>query len=635
MKQDHARAFLKATQTKIFSPAFKITTSLLLVVFLFFVAGSYIWAQSYEGRLAPSVKIGGIAVGGLDVETARGLIQNVVDTYFQEGIQVTLGESQGVLPFATLVGEDLIEQAHFNVDDALTQALAISKRDQFWKETILLLRSLFKTEQIPVKVTVNEQNLTEDLRELFPNVEQGFLNTSYVFWFEEQGWQAEVKQGETGTVIDFPRFFSDLIEHFSQLGQFSLEVYLLDQEPEVSVEEAEVVKEKALSLLQRAPYTLTAFEEDAEVFVQSVTGSDLALLLIPTSKQTISLNADAFHTFLKTAASAIETSAVNAQFSIEGGRVTAFIPSKSGTQIDEEATREKFIEVLQSDEETKSEIILFQTFPDVTTEEVNDLGITEKLGVGTSSYRWSPYNRIRNITNGVRLLNGLLIAPGDTFSLLAALAPFNYENGYYEELVIKGDKIEPEVGGGLCQIGTTTFRAVMNSGLLVVKRSNHSLVVSYYNDPSNGNPGTDATIYDPAPDFQFINDTGSYLLFQAEMFEEKQELAFTFWGTSDGREGSYSPPVVTEWIPVGEPQQIETLDLELGEEECQSAHIGANASFTYSVLFSDGTTQETVYESHYRPLPQICLIGVEELSQVEEILPEEETVLLDEEVVVE
>ena len=87
--------------------------------------------------------------------------------------------------------------------------------------------------------------------------------------------------------------------------------------------------------------------------------------------------------------------------------------------------------------------------------------------------------------------------------------PFTIEAGYLPELVIKGDEIKPEIAGGLCQVGTTMFRAAMNSGLKITERQNHSLVVSYYNDLSNGNPGTDATIYDPHPDFRFLNDTGN------------------------------------------------------------------------------------------------------------------------------
>ena len=137
-------------------------------------------------------------------------------------------------------------------------------------------------------------------------------------------------------------------------------------------------------------------------------------------------------------------------------------------------------------------------------------------------------------------------------SLIAALRPFTLEDGYFPEMVIKGDEIKPEVAGGLCQIGTTTFRAAMNSGLPIVERQNHSLVVNYYNDPSNGKPGTDATIYEPAPDLKFLNDTGHYILFEAKMNEDDKSLKYTFWGTADGRRGSYSPPIVRSWTPAEE-----------------------------------------------------------------------------------
>ena len=199
--------------------------------------------------------------------------------------------------------------------------------------------------------------------------------------------------------------------------------------------------------------------------------------------------------------------------------------------------------------------------------------------------------------------------------MIGALKPITVENGYLPELVIKGDEIKPEVGGGLCQIGTTTFRTIMNSGLPVTKRSNHSLVVSYYNDPANGNPGTDATIYDPTPDLRFINDTGNYILFATSVDTKNNELKFTFWGASDGRKGSYSAPVVARWIPTGPTREVETTNLEVGKRSCQSRHSGADTSFTYTVKKPDGSKIETVYESHYRPLPEICLVGVPEKTE--------------------
>jgi len=167
-------------------------------------------------------------------------------------------------------------------------------------------------------------------------------------------------------------------------------------------------------------------------------------------------------------------------------------------------------------------------------------------------------------------------------------------------------------------VGTTLFRMAMNSGMEITERRNHSLVVSYYNDPANGLPGTDATIYDPSPDFRFKNDTNNYILIQTAMNEKTGELKFTIWGTRDGRKGSYTKPVVHKWIPAGAPRITETTSLAPGEKTCQSAFRGAQASFTYTRVMPDGTKQDKVFESYYRPLPQICLVGVEKVSIPEE-----------------
>ena len=333
--------------------------------------------------------------------------------------------------------------------------------------------------------------------------------------------------------------------------------------------------------------------------------------------------------FLESIANEIQKKPQDARFTIKEGRVTQFEPSEQGITLSKEKTLEAILNLWETAESgNEITVVTEKTDPQITTSAVNDFGIVELLGMGTSNFAGSPNNRIKNIENGVRLLQGKLIEPNQEFSLLGALGPFTAENGYLTELVIRGDQIIPEYGGGLCQIGSTTFRAAMNSGMKITQRQNHSLVVSYYNDPSNGNPGTDATIYDPAPDFRFINDTEQTILFQTEMDVSTGDLRFSFWGTSDGRKGSYSAPVVERWIPVGETRYIPTANIEPGKEKCQSSHIGADASFTYSVERPDGSIEETIFTSHYRPLPRICLVGIQE-EKVEETTENKNTEITD------
>ena len=152
----------------------------------------------------------------------------------------------------------------------------------------------------------------------------------------------------------------------------------------------------------------------------------------------------------------------------------------------------------------------------------------------------------------------------------------------------------------------------MNSGLPITQRVNHGLWVHYYDDPVNGNPGTDATIFDPNPDIRFLNDTGHYILIDAYMNMNTGDLEIAFWGTSDGRKGYFTHPVLHDVYPYGEQRNIETTDLAPGVVECQIPHKGASTSFTYTRELANGERIDRVFKSYYRPVPRICATGVSE-----------------------
>jgi vancomycin resistance protein YoaR len=594
---------------------------ILCLLFVFFVS-LYVWAGKYEGRIAPNVWVGSVFVGGMDMETATQNVQSVVDDLLASGVSLQMNSFERPLAFSGVSEKDVEEYVQFSVGQVMMQAIEVGHHPNRMKDAFALLQNTREPIHLTVPVEINEKKLEAHLRSLFEEEEQPSESASYYFFKDGTVWDATVKEGKEGEEVDSDRVIEILTQTLPTLAVEKIEVSVQHKEPEVSVAQAEAQKEQVLTVLNRAPYMLV-YEDEGIDASWEISGWELSTWMRPTTEEFFALDEELFDAWLDRVAADVDVNPVNARFDVTAGRVEVFVPSTSGIELQREETYEVFIGLLQEVVEGKiaedlqptTSIVIDYPLPEVTTASVNDLGITGVLGVGTSNYWGSPYNRRLNIWNGVQKLNGILIPPGETFSLLDALKPFTFANGYYEELVIKGDKIEPEVGGGLCQIGTTTFRAAMNSGLPIVSRNNHSLVVSYYNDPTNGNPGTDATIYDPAPDFQFLNDTDNYVLFQAEMPDDSYELTFTFWGTSDGRRGSYTPPVVERWIPVGDEHKIETLDLEPGVEECQEAHIGADASFTYTIVRPNGEIEETYYESHYRPLPRMCLVGVEALSE--------------------
>ena len=303
----------------------------------------------------------------------------------------------------------------------------------------------------------------------------------------------------------------------------------------------------------------------------------------------------------------------DAKFEIENGRVTEFQSSKDGIEILLTPTLNQANSILQN---STTSAIQFPLSVSVVPSEtpnaaVNDLGINELLATGRSDFSGSPANRRHNIAIGSDSLNGLLIAPGEEFSLVAALGDIDGSTGYKEELVIKGNETIPEFGGGLCQVGTTIFRATLNSGLPITERQNHSYRVRYY-EPA----GTDATIYGPHPDYRFVNDTGSHILIQTHI--EGDELVYELWGTNDGRVAKKTDPVVYNITSPPPTKYIETLDLAPGQIKCtERAHNGADAAFDYAVIYPDGEVKEETFTSHYRAWQEVCLLGVEELSTAE------------------
>ncbi len=314
------------------------------------------------------------------------------------------------------------------------------------------------------------------------------------------------------------------------------------------------------------------------------------------------------------------------RFNADKTEVVEFVPQRSGRSVNiEESTQliaETFFEkAFQEDagDVVRVALVVDEAIADIELEELNDLGIKELLAIGESDYAGSPTNRRHNIEVGRKSYDGILLAPGEEFSALRYLGAVDASNGYLPELVIKGNETVPEYGGGLCQVSTTMFRAALNAGLDITARRNHSYTVSYYSPI-----GTDATIYDPAPDFRFKNDTGHHILIHTINDRTRSKLVYEIWGTSDGRKIETTTPVTYDWVAAPPTKIVETTDLPPGTKKCtESAHAGVKAYFDRFITRADGTKDEERFHSTYRPWQAVCLVGVESLSTDEEAPPEE------------
>ncbi|MBD3281228.1 hypothetical protein GF391_00590, partial [Candidatus Uhrbacteria bacterium] len=316
----------------------------------------------------------------------------------------------------------------------------------------------------------------------------------------------------------------------------------------------------------------------------------------------------AFASSIRMLAKDIEKESKSGSMEVKDGQIVSFTAGTLGRKVNIQKTLEP---VLTSWPPSSTfPLVVEEEHGKITGENLEELGIKELIGVGKSNFRGSPYNRTRNITKAVEdHINGILLAPGEEFSMLGALGEIDGAHGWLPELVIKGNETKPEYGGGLCQIGTTMFRGAVDTGLKITERRNHSYRVSYY-EPA----GTDATIYDPAPDFRFLNDTPKHVYINAYIVGT--EVIFEFWGTDDGREVIVEDPSIYNITAAPPTKLIETTDLAPGKKRCtESAHAGADAHFKTTITYADGQVREEIFRSHYRPWQAVCLIGVEETAE--------------------
>jgi len=614
-----------------------ITGGILVCLGIFAIFYS---AKSAEDRTLPGLFVGDIFIGDMTKTELKDFLDSMSNKLSTDGIEVNLKHVSGTHSFTLLpqvIGDaDVADYIRIDTTKETDRIFELGKGDNALSNTWAYVQSKVTDQSITLKnIVVDRERIENAIRAQAAKYEQPPQNSKLVFK-DFEPLRYSITSSTSGFVYPIDKSIDAIEQAAKNLERPSVTLASESSNPTVTESEWSPVLGSLSTAFAAGPLVLSYVDEAGDVQKEwKIPVSTFAnwLTLREENRQN-HLTLDTVSTteyLVNRIDSAVRQDPEDAKFRVDAvGKVQEFKASRVGIGLDTQKTYEalqaSFDLRLNGNTSTPVQIVLTEVEPNVATGQVNDLGIEEVLGVGISNFAGSPSNRVKNIRNAVVKLNGLLIKPGDEFSAIKYTQPYTIEGGYLPEKVIKGDELKAEIGGGLCQVGTTLFRMAMNSGMEITERRNHSLVVSYYNDLSNGLPGTDATIYDPAPDFRFKNDTNNYILLQTAMNESTGELKFTLWGTSDGRKASYSKPVVHKWIPAGPARITETTSLAPGQKQCQSAFRGAQTSFTYTRVMPDGTKQETLFDSYYRPLPQICLVGVAQAST-----PNEDEALLDSE----
>jgi len=498
-----------------------------VVVFLIVVVLLFAFSVVNANKMSWGTKIAGISVGGLTVENAQEKLNKASEQFLNQDLFLTYKNSHWQTAPKNLGIKIDTENTIKNVFDYSHQ------RKNFLLSAWWQLESIFGYNFKPLW-QINDDDLEGFFQNNLSSIHQPAQNSLLIY--DETKKDFVVTVSKNGVIIDKDKFKKDLAKIINDFNGKDIQLNLIKDYPEVVESETQNAYEKAKSLLAALPIKIIT-EDNKEI--GKINKEELLSLIdfkpISDPKKSnnkilgIELNIQKTRDYLVALAPAINHEPIDAVFTFKDNRVLAFALSEDGKILETENNIPILEQgILNPPANGKIQLETTTIKPKITSESINNMGITTFLASGSSNFSGSPNNRMHNIKVGAAKFNGALIKPDEEFSFNNFLGDVGPEQGYEPELVIKRDKTVPEYGGGLCQVSTTLFRAAVLAGLKITERYPHAFPVKYYNPQ-----GFDATIYPPSPDLKFINNTPGYVLIQAKI--NGQELSFEFYGTSDER----------------------------------------------------------------------------------------------------
>jgi vancomycin resistance protein YoaR len=340
------------------------------------------------------------------------------------------------------------------------------------------------------------------------------------------GWQVLPEQ--TGVALDQRRVtetLTTLVDTAEQQTALSVDIPLIHSHARITSLELEPARQQ-LQLLAQRPLLLQHADRqwtlDRSMLMQ-IDNNGGPVTLTP-SRLLIQQEVDRI-------AGEVAIAPQQSQLVREGNRVRSMIPGQPGRELDRAAAYQAVVAALTSGVESIN--LPLRELPPAPGE-AEQLGLVAELGRGVSQFRtYSSPERDANVQTGGNEVDGMLIAPGEVFSFTRTIRDITWEEGYRWGEMIEAGVVVPSLGGGICQVSTTVFRAAFWSGLEIVERHNHTWRLAWYE--VDAPPGMDATIALGGPDFKFRNNTGHHLLLKVETDLERKQQTVIIYGTPDGR----------------------------------------------------------------------------------------------------
>lgn len=574
------------------------------------VAAAALFDLAYRGRIYPGVQAWGVDLSGLKPEEAA-LALTAAFTYPQnEAFALADGTTVRTLRPADL-------GVTFDVGATVLAAYNIGRSGDVLADWRAQYAAWHEGVQVAPILTVDNGRAAAYLNTLAQATFRPVVEAS----LRAEGVNVIAEPGQIGRELDVRALEQALLGHIARVEKAGLPLPFIETAPLVL--DASAQAEAARTILSQPLTLVIANPAEGDPGPWTIGPEQLATMLRITrltegsgARFDVTLDELALYNLLQPLAEPLRREARNARFIFndETRQLEVIQPSLDARELDIDATIRAINAALPRGEHNVP--LVFRTQAPQVSDQATaaELGITQLVSEQYTSFRGSGPERMQNIRTAAARFHGLLVPPGATFSFAEHLGDVSLDSGFAEALIIYGGRTIRGVGGGVCQVSTTLFRAVWFGGYPIVERHSHAYRVGYYEQKTASwqGPGLDAAVFTPLVDFKFINDTPYWLLMETYLNAGAGRLTWKFYSTSDGRQVQTFGPVVENEVPPPEPLYEENPELAPGEiKQVDFAAVGADVTVT-RIVTRDGVqinAGERPLRTKYQPWRAIYQYG--------------------------
>jgi len=547
-----------------------------------------------SGHVYPGTNVHGINLSGMSRAGGERLLRSTFSAMESNAVTYAF---EGRTWNASLADLGMAVDYGAMIEEAMAQG-----RDGNVVNRYLTLMAEGEERWVPLAIQRDHSTLDSYLARIATDIDTEARNARLV----RNGAHVDIRDHVAGRRLDLEQARTETIAAVSTGRTTAIELATASVAPDVTSSQLAAAREEALLLIGESiifTYGNDNFPIDSE---------RLAAALTIDRDGTASLMADRIGDRLDEIERAVATAPRNVMLGWDDG-LYVVEDDVDGAALDRETLAQLLTATARSKTRT-APLPVTSVGAEARADNVDDLGIDGHLAYGSSSFAGSSETRATNVVVSANNISYQLVGPGESFSFNDLLGPITVDNGFVEGTIILGDWAASDLGGGVCQVSTTVFRAAQNAGFRFHEWNPHSWRLGFY-EADGSSPGLDAAIYQPntpdefEKDLIFENPLDSWLLLM--MVVDGDTVHAHLYGRDNGWNVEVFDARVSKPKPVGEPVERENSALAPGERrKVQNAQPGYIVRVRRKVTAADGTViSDGDFVSDYRSQPEAWETG--------------------------